>query len=93
MKMRTFIDSFSGMVVDLKRGHRDNKSILKCLSEYPRISTFDLSEHRWLCNSVMELKKLGYIAEDKTEEYPWHRYILTDTGKKFMIEDAGNEKV
>lgn len=81
--MKIHIDSFSGKVVDLKRGQRTHENILEVLSKHPRISTWDMGELPWLRNAINELKLYGFIVE-QDEPYPWHKYKVTDTGLSYM---------
>lgn len=71
-------DSFSGAAADLPKGRRSSEAVLAALRIDPRISTFDLSEHAWLRGIVDELKRDGRIVEDRSEPYPWHRYVVQE---------------
>lgn len=84
MPRAIFLDSFSGAAADLPKGKRTANDVLAVLAKSPRVSTFDMSEHRWLRDAVYELHKRGLIDEDPTEPYPWHRYTLTDAGRKHL---------
>ena len=78
-KTAVYIDSFSGAASDLKAGQRTAENVLKALATAPRVSTWDMSEHAWLCSCVATLKKRDLITEE-IEPYPWHRYALTHAG-------------
>lgn len=74
------LDSFSGDVTYLKPKQRNSESVLRVLSKSPWVSTFDMSA-KWLRDIIVDLTRQGLIkAED--EAYPWHRYSLTEAGKK-----------
>lgn len=80
--MRATICSFSSPATELKKKDRTNDNVLAALAKFPRISTFDMSEHyKWLQPILSSLKTMGLI-KDEAEPYPWHRYSLTDAGKK-----------
>lgn len=70
------IDSFSCPAAELPRGKRTAANVLTALRANPRISTFDLSENKWLCGCITELKSSGQITEDEDEPYPWHLYFV-----------------
>ena len=72
-----FIDSFSGYVAYLKPSHRTPSRVLEVLAKHPRVSTWDMSELAWLRGCIDVLERDGLIAEDKSEQYPWHRYNVT----------------
>ncbi len=69
-----FVDTFSGLASELRGHRRTPADVLSVLRSHPRISTFDMSEHRWLRECVEELIAAGRIREAKHEPYPWHRY-------------------
>ena len=71
-----FLDSFSGAAADLKPSKRTPHHVLAALSKDPRVSTFDMSEKPWLVACISSLKASGRITEDKSEPYPWHRYVV-----------------
>lgn len=73
-----FLDTFSGAAAELKRGQRSPENVLDALRRDPRISTWDMSEHPWLCRCIDDLKRTGSITEDKNEPYPWHRFIIKE---------------
>lgn len=74
-----FLDTFSGAAAYLKRGQRTSDNVLAALRRDPRISTWDMSEHPWLCRCIKDLIQDGLIIEDKNEPYPWHRFIIKET--------------
>lgn len=76
-KYRIFLDSFSGAAADLEKGHRTPDDILMALRNDRRVSTFDMSEHRWLWEGIEQLKRDGRIKELQ-EPYPWHRYVILE---------------
>ena len=73
-----YLDSFSGSAAELPKQKRTPENVLKALRSDPRVSTFDMSECRWLRNCISELKATGKIEEDKSEPYPWHRYVVKE---------------
>ena len=75
------IDSFSGPVANLPCGRRSRNDVLAALAKDGRVSTFDMSEYPWLRGAIGALESLGCIESAKRELYPWHRYVLTDTGR------------
>lgn len=75
---RVFLDSFSGAAADLPRGKRSPAAVLAALRINPRVSTFDMSEHAWLCDCISSLKADHLITEDQTEPYPWHRFSVVE---------------
>lgn len=68
------VDSFSGAAADLKPKDRTADGVLAALRKSPRVSTFDMSECRWLPPIIDMLVKSGKIVEDKAEPYPWLRF-------------------
>ena len=86
MNDRIILCSFSGAAAELPKGRRSDTDVLRALAPSPRVSTWDMSEHRWLCGCIDSLKRGGLITEDKAEPYPWHRYNLTEAGAAAMAE-------
>lgn len=75
------IDSFTNAtVIDLKKSMRNENGVLNALKISPRISTWDMSENPWLCTIIESLVKNEMIVA-LDEEYPWHKWELTDAGK------------
>lgn len=70
-----FLDSFSGDIADLKKGQRTVENALAILGVHPRVSTWDMSEHKWLRDLIGDMKKRGLIVEQKAA-YPWHSYAV-----------------
>ena len=68
-------DSFSGPAAQLPPGQRTPARVLAALRLNPCVSTWDMSETPWLRGCIDALKASGQIIEDKSEPYPWHRYI------------------
>jgi DNA-binding HxlR family transcriptional regulator len=79
-----FLDSFSGAAANLPRGKRDDINVLGALAKSPRVSVWDMCEYAWLRGRVNSLLRAGLITEDKSEPYPWHRYLLTDKGREML---------
>ena len=77
---RIHIDSFSGSAAELRPSERTPGHVLRTLARDPRVSTFDLSESRWLSGCIDALVQIGYIKPDPDEPYPWHRYTITEKG-------------
>lgn len=71
-----FFDSFSGLAAELPKGKRTPENVLSALRLNPRVSTWDMSEHQWLCSCIADLKRDGRITEDKDEPYPWHLFYI-----------------
>lgn len=84
---RVIICSFSSPAAELPRGRRTPDQVLICLASNPRVSTFDMSEKRWLWRSVKSLLADKLIEEIK-ESYPWHRYRLTDAGRAALKQQG-----
>ncbi len=83
MKYRIFIDSFSGEIADLKRGKRTRENMLAVLARSPLVSTWDMSEHRWLRDEIANMETDGLIIS-VDQPYPWLRYELTDKGRALL---------
>ena len=75
------LDSFSGPAAALPKGYRTAVDVLRALAKAPRVSTWDMDSEPWLRGVIGDLKRCGYLAEDKDEPYPWHRYVLPESGK------------
>lgn len=85
-----FPDCFSGSVYDLKPRQRGNiKTVLKVLSVDPNVSTWDMDNGiRYpLWKTIKKLEDLGYVKSVE-RPYPWHRYLVTEAGKKFLSENT-----
>ncbi len=80
--------SFSGSLGELPRGKRTVLNALRVLADDPRVSTFERGP-RWLESLLHELVSGALIVEDKAELYPWHRYTLTDAGRRMLEQPAG----
>jgi len=78
-----YIDSFSGDVSSLKRGHRNEENVLAVLKNDPHVSTWAMSEFTWLREAIENLERRGLILA-KPRPYPWHRYTLTDAGNEML---------
>lgn len=72
----TYLDSFSGTAAELPPRYRTPAGVLSALKKDPRVSTFDMSELPWLRGCIQTLKQQAKIEEDKTEAYPWHKFII-----------------
>lgn len=77
------IDSFSGALSELKRGHRTVLDGLRVLDRAPRVSTFERGTP-WLERLLHDLKAGDYITEDHEEPYPWHLYYITPKGRALL---------
>ncbi len=84
MKYEIFLDSFSGGIAGLKRGKRTRGNMLAALAQSPLVSTWDMSEHRWLRDGIANMKKDGLITP-ADQPYPWLRYELTDKGRSQSV--------
>lgn len=69
-------DSFSGPAAQLPPSQRTPAHVLAALRRNPRVSTWDMGETPWLRGCIDALKASGQITEDKSEPYPWHRYVV-----------------
>jgi DNA-binding HxlR family transcriptional regulator len=87
MKYRIFLDSFSGEIADLKRGKRTRENMLSVLARSPLVSTWDMSEYRWLRDEIANMETDGLITS-VDQPYPWLRYELTDKGRTLMTPNA-----
>lgn len=75
MNRKVFIDSFSGSASELKRGHRTEADILSALARDPLVSTWDMSEHKWLRDRIYAAVDAGLVVE-LAQPYPWHKFAL-----------------
>ncbi len=75
-----YLDSFSGTAAELPPRYRTPAGVFSALKKDPRVSTFDMSELPWLRGCIQTLKQQAKIAEDKTAEYPWHKFIIQAEG-------------
>jgi len=77
-----FVDSFTNCsVVDLKKSARNENGVLNALRSNPRLSTWDMSEHRWIREIIKSLEEKEFITPID-EPYPWHKWNLTEAGKR-----------
>ena len=74
---------FESLAADLKPKERNLKNLLVCLLKNELVSTFDVSELKWLRMLISDAEKMNFIVE-KNENYPYHRFALTETGIKFI---------
>jgi len=75
------ICSFTNMsIIELKKDRRNDDAVLSILKDNPRISTWDMSENRWLCDIIESLENKGLIMS-LDEPYPWHKWELTELGE------------
>lgn len=72
--MSFHIDTFSGNVSDLKRGHRTEENIIAVLRRDPLVSCWELGEHAWLRNRIYDMVKRGVLVEDHSQSYPWCKF-------------------
>lgn len=90
--MHIHLDSFSNAgVMDLKKSLRNENGVLNALKINPKVSTWDMSENVWLVNIISSLKKKELIRDVK-EDYPWHRYELTEKGLEMLIYRSESER-
>lgn len=78
------ICSFSSTAAELKKSGRNENGVLYALKYHPRISTFDMCDKAWLRNIIEKLEKKKLIQRED-EPYPWHKWSLTDKGKREII--------
>ena len=75
--------NFSNQIGKLSRKEQGlSLKVLACLSDDPRISTFDMNST--LSLTIKTLVENKWIKEVK-EPYPWHKYKITRLGKKALI--------
>lgn len=81
------ICSFSGSVAYLKPKEKRNRMlVLKALSNDPRVSTWDMGENK-LYVTVYDLVEKGFVVDrSDTVGYPWHRFEITNAGRKALLE-------
>ena len=63
MGYRVFLDSFSGDLAELKRGKRTPENALAVLNKSPMVSTWDMSENKWLYRLISDLKQRGMLDD------------------------------
>lgn len=87
--MTVIFDSFSGAAAGLPKGKRTPEHVLAALRRNPRVSTWDMSEHRWLRNAIYQLLDEGKIEDLSAQEgFPWHRYRVVD--RAALADGEGN---
>jgi DNA-binding PadR family transcriptional regulator len=79
-----YLDSFSGALGELKRGHRSVLDGLRALDRDARVSTWERGTP-WLERLLRDLLTGGYI-EELDEPYPWYRYAITDKGRALLAQ-------
>lgn len=77
------IDSFSGLASNIKPKERNLVTLMHALSKSPLVSTWDMSEERWLRNLINDALMKEMIVEIECN-YPWHKYELTEKGTEFL---------
>jgi len=87
-EMNWHICNFSGDLMDLKKKDRTEENALRVLNKSPRVSTWDMTE-KWINRTELwiflkDWEKRGLI-KSVDEPYPWHKYVLTKTGKEVMV--------
>ena len=88
---RIFLCSFSGVLADLHKGKRTTENALKVLARDGMVSTFDLSEFRWLDRLVRDIEAQGLVSREILG-YPWWRFVLTDAGKAALAQAEASAK-
>lgn len=84
-----FMDSFSGSIGELKPKQRgDLKTVLRVLLKDPNVSTWDMDDGKRypLWKTILKLEAMKYVVSVNIP-YPWHRYEVTEAGKKFLSEN------
>lgn len=71
---------YTGLAATLSPRHRTQKQLLQVLAHDPRVSQYDMEENAWLVDLLRELYKAGLVTA-VLDQYPWHRYTLTEAGK------------
>jgi hypothetical protein len=85
-RMKVYIDSFSGNVSRLTAKEKKYpKKVLEALSKDPMVSTFDMGTHD-LWKTIKYLESEGLI-ESIPMTYPWHKFVVTEKGKKEINND------
>lgn len=74
------ICSFTNVTLtELKGSARNENGVLYALKYHPQVSTFDMSENKWLSEIIETLENKQMILPVKAE-YPWHEWKLTKAG-------------
>lgn len=76
-KKAIFLTSFGSDVEDLKSKDRTASNVVMALKNNPRISTFTMSENKWLCNIIENLEAKEIIVPLE-EPYPWLRWKVLE---------------
>lgn len=82
------IDSFSGSVMNLRKSDRNKENVLRCLLDDQKVSTWDLSEHRWISDLIDQLTREGLI-KPLPLPFPWCGYAVTEKGQSFLKDTGG----
>jgi len=85
--MNVHLCYFSGAVADLTRKQsKDSVLVLRCIDKDPMVSTWDMGE-KDLWRTIYALVGQGFLKDEtKKVSYPWHRFVVTKKGKKFLAE-------
>lgn len=83
--MAFHIDSFSGSASEIPKGKRTTENLLRVLARDPLVSTWDMSEYRWLRDLIYSAIKDGLLSF-ADQPYPWCRCVLTDEGRAMLAE-------
>jgi len=76
---------FSGDAGELTaRQTKDPLIVLRALSNNSNVSTWNMGA-KGLWKTIAALKTNGWIDEEKVA-YPWHRFLVTDTGREKLAE-------
>jgi hypothetical protein len=88
--MRVIIDSFSNdELANLEKSKRTDDNILSILRKNPMVSTWDISENRWMWGLFKRLASEGKII-DKSHAvgFPWNKYVVIEIdGAKTITKD------
>ena len=86
MESMWHIDYFSGDVVDLPKKERTPENVLRVLAKNPTVSTFGMSEnYKWLPGITNLLEEKGFVQDEtKTVGYPWHKFVVTESGREHL---------
>jgi len=90
-KSTIYLCSFSGTVADLKKSLRNENGVLYTLKYHPRVSTWDMRENKWLRDIIESLENKKLILPVK-DEYPWHKWVLTESGIKAITVGGNNDQ-
>ncbi|MCI0553694.1 MAG: hypothetical protein L0287_22330 [Anaerolineae bacterium] len=67
--------------------------VLRVIENDPNVSTWDMCEHD-LWKTVYGLVERGLLVDEtKKVGYPWHRFILSDEGRKYLAAQHSVQRI